>query len=106
MDKTAGQNEKYGTSWTREELILCFYLYYQTPFSQTHKSNQEVVKLANFIGRTVGSMVRKLGNFGACDERLRAKNISGGTTIETKFCIFYFKIPLFLVRKRFYRLRR
>lgn len=70
-------NEKYGTLWTKEETILCFYLYCQIPFSRTNKSNPEVVKLANLLGRTVGSVVRKLGNFGAVDERLRAFNISG-----------------------------
>lgn len=71
--------EKYGTLWTREETILCFYLYCQVPFSRTNKSNPEVVKLANLLGRTVGSVVRKLGNLGAVDERLRAFNISGLT---------------------------
>ena len=71
--------EKYGSLWSRDETILCFYLYCQIPFSRTNKSNPEVVKLANLLGRTIGSVVRKLGNFGAVDERLRAFNISGLT---------------------------
>ena len=70
-------NDKYGSLWTREETILCFYLYCQIPFSRTNKSNPEVVKLANLLDRTIGSVVRKLGNLGAVDERLRAFNISG-----------------------------
>ncbi len=71
--------EKYGTLWTREETILCFYLYCQTPFSKTNRSNRDVVRLANLLCRTVGSVVRKLGNLGAVDERLRAFNIKGLT---------------------------
>lgn len=70
-------NEKYGSLWSKEETILCFYLYCQIPFSRTNKSNPEVVKLANLLGRTIGSVVRKLGNLGAVDDRLRAFNISG-----------------------------
>jgi len=72
-------NDKYGSLWTKEETTLCFYLYCQIPFSRTNKSNPEVLKLAHLLGRTVGSVVRKLGNFGAVDERLRAFNISGLT---------------------------
>lgn len=72
-------DEKYGSLWTREETTLCFYLYCQIPFSRTNRSNPEVVKLADLLGRTVGSVVRKLGNLGAVDERLRAFNISGLT---------------------------
>lgn len=70
-------NDKYGSLWSRDETILCFYLYCQIPFSRTNKSNPEVVKLAHLLERTIGSVVRKLGNFGAVDERLRAFNISG-----------------------------
>src|SRR5690606_37291226 len=71
--------EKYGSLWTKEETTLCFYLYCQIPFSRTNKSNLEVVKLAILLDRTVGSVVRKLGNLGAVDERLRLFNISGLT---------------------------
>lgn len=71
--------EKYGSLWAKEETTLCFYLYCQIPFSRTNKSNPEVVKLANLLGRTVGSVVRKLGNLGAVDDRLRAFDISGLT---------------------------
>lgn len=70
---------KYGSLWTKEETTLCFYLYCQIPFSRTNKSNPEVVKLASLLDRTIGSVVRKLGNLGAVDERLRAFNISGLT---------------------------
>ena len=71
------QGVKYGTLWSKEELTLCFFLYCQIPFSRTNRSNHEVVKLANLIGRTIGSVVRKLGNFGAFDERLAKQGIVG-----------------------------
>lgn len=71
------QGEKYGTLWSKEELTLCFFLYCQIPFSRTNRSNPEVVKLAHLIGRTIGSVVRKLGNFGAFDEKLAKQGIVG-----------------------------
>jgi len=73
---------KYGTLWTRNELILCLYLYCQIPFAQTKGNNPEVIRLANLLGRTPSSVARKLGNFGAFDPLLAKRGISGLTHVS------------------------
>jgi Predicted restriction endonuclease len=71
------QAEKYGSPWSRDELILAFDLYCRIPFSKTKKNNPAVIKLANLIDRTPSSVARKLGNFGSFDPALKQQNISG-----------------------------
>lgn len=69
--------DKYGTLWSRDELILALYLYCQIPFSKTKANNPEVIKLAGLLGRTPSSIARKLGNFGAFDPLLATQGITG-----------------------------
>ena len=68
---------KYGTGWSRDELILALHAYCQIPFAKTKASNPDVINLANILGRTPSSVARKLGNFGAFDPMLAQKGISG-----------------------------
>ena len=69
--------DKYGSLWSRDELVLALYLYCQIPFSKTKTNNPEVNRLASLIGRTPASVARKLGNFGAFDPRLKDQGIEG-----------------------------
>jgi len=69
--------DKYGTEWSREELVLALHAYCQIPFAKTKASNPDVIALANLLGRTPSSAARKLGNFGAFDPTLAQKGISG-----------------------------
>lgn len=69
--------DKYGTEWSRDELILALHAYCQIPFAKTRASNPDVIALANLLGRTPGSAARKLGNLGAFDPTLAQKGISG-----------------------------
>jgi predicted restriction endonuclease len=69
--------EKYGTAWSRDELILAFELYCRIPFRATKASNQEVQRLAGLLDRSPAGVARKLGNFGAFDPALKERNISG-----------------------------
>ena len=66
-------SEKYGSLWTRDELVLALYLYCQIPFAKTKANNPEVIRLAHVIGRTPASVARKLGNFGAFDPLLASQ---------------------------------
>jgi len=75
MEETS--ETKYGTAWSRDELVLALSLYCQIPFAQTKASNAEVVALASVLGRTPSSVARKLGNFGAFDPLLAQKGIVG-----------------------------
>ena len=70
-------DNKYGTFWSREELVLALYLYCQIPFAKTKASNSEIIRLAQLLGRTPSSVARKLGNFGAFDPLLAQKGIVG-----------------------------
>jgi hypothetical protein len=66
-----------GQLWTREELILAFELYCRIPFQRTKATDSRVKELAALLHRTPASIARKLGNFGAFDPQLAARNISG-----------------------------
>lgn len=70
---------RYGTPWSREELILAFELYCRIPFQKTKANNPEVQEIAEILGRTPASVARKLGNFGAFDPELRKAKITGLT---------------------------
>ncbi|MCF8256422.1 MAG: HNH endonuclease [Flavobacteriales bacterium] len=65
--------------WTREELILAINLYSKLPFGKFHKSNPEVIALANLIGRTPSSVGLKLGNLASFDPMLQARGVKGAT---------------------------
>jgi len=73
----ATKPRRYGQSWTREELILAFDLYFRTPFARTKASNPDVIKLARSLERSPASIARKLGNFGSFDPALKAEGITG-----------------------------
>lgn len=66
-----------GRLWTRDELLLAFELYCRIPFQRTNSREPKVKELAALLGRTPGSVARKLGNLGAFDPALAAKNITG-----------------------------
>ncbi len=68
-----------GQPWTREQLILAFELYCRIPFQRTKATDSRVKELAALLHRTPASVARKLGNFGAFDPHLAARNISGLT---------------------------
>lgn len=68
--------------WTREELILAINLYCRLPFGRLHKSNPEVIHLANLIGRTTNSMAYKLVNFASLDPSLKARGIKGAANVS------------------------
>jgi hypothetical protein len=53
--------------WTRDQLIVAFALYCQTPFGKMHRSNPEIVKTAKSLGRTASSLAMKLVNFASLD---------------------------------------
>lgn len=66
-------------SWSREELILTINLYCKTPFGKLHKSNPDVIRLADFIGRTPSAVSWKLVNFASFDPSLQARGIKGAS---------------------------
>lgn len=70
-------DNRYGQKWSEEETILAFYLYCQIPFSKVTKTNPEIIRLAELLGRTPSSVGLKLSNLAHFDPELRSRNISG-----------------------------
>ncbi len=68
-----------GQPWTRPQLIIAFELYCRVPFGRISTRNPLIRDLALKLGRTPASVTRKLGNFGAFDPELAARNVSGLT---------------------------
>lgn len=66
-----------GKQWTREETILAFDLYCRTPFGKISASNKEIIKLAELLGRTTGSVALKMSNLAHYDPDLKARNVNG-----------------------------
>ena len=63
--------------WTREELIAAFNLYCQLPFGKLHKTNPQIMKLADLLDRTASSVSMKLVNFASLDPAITANGRVG-----------------------------
>ena len=59
-------------NWSKEQLILAFYYYCQTPFGKLHSRNPEIIELASLIGRTPSAVAMKLVNFASLDPAITA----------------------------------
>lgn len=68
--------------WTRAELILALNLYYKTPFGRLHQGNPDVIRLAELIDRTPGSVAFKLVNFASLDPSLKKRGIKGAGNVS------------------------
>lgn len=64
-------------NWTREETILAFDLYCKIPFSKISKTNEQIIELAEIIGRSPSSVGLKMANLARFDTELQSRNISG-----------------------------
>ena len=64
-------------NWTREETVLAFDLYCRIPFGKIHNTNQNVIELANLIGRTPAAVAMKMCNLGNYDPELRKRGVIG-----------------------------
>jgi hypothetical protein len=64
-------------NWTREQSLLAFRFYCETPFGQLHARNKNVVELAALIGRTPSALAMKCVNFASLDPAIRESGRSG-----------------------------
>lgn len=64
-------------NWTREQTLLAFRFYCETPFGQLHGRNKKVVELAGLIGRTPGALAMRCVNFASLDPKIRESGRSG-----------------------------
>lgn len=64
-------------NWTRPETLAALHIYLQLPFGQLHQRNPKIKQLANWIGRTPGSVALKLVNLASLDPQIVASGRSG-----------------------------
>lgn len=69
-------NNRNGEKWSREETILAYELYCRTPFSKISQTNPEIIKLAELLGRTPGSVGLKMHNLAHYDPELKKRNVT------------------------------
>ncbi len=63
--------------WTRDEMILVLNLYLKMPFGKMHKGNQDVIRMAQMIGRTPDAVAFRLANYASYDPQLKQRGVSG-----------------------------
>jgi predicted restriction endonuclease len=66
-----------GKGWTHDELLAVCNLYFTLPFGQMHSRNPIIIKMAEALGRTPGSVAMKLVNFASLDPAHQARGVSG-----------------------------
>jgi len=64
-------------NWTREQTLLAFQFYCETPFGQLHRQNRKIVELAQLIGRTPSALAMKCVNLASLDPKIRASGRAG-----------------------------
>lgn len=55
------------SGWSREQLLVAYYLYCRMPFGKMHSRNPEVMRYAELIGRTPSALAMKLTNIASLD---------------------------------------
>jgi predicted restriction endonuclease len=63
-------------AWTKDELLVAFRLYCQTPFGKLHQRNPDIIELARLLGRTPSAVAMKACNFASLDPAQKARSIS------------------------------
>ena len=79
--------------WTRDEFILTFNLYLTIEYKKINDQNPDVIKLANLINRSPGSISIRLANFASVDPYHQQRGAgglkNGGNTIQSIWDEFY-----------------
>lgn len=79
QDATKPQANAFSANgnWTREQTLLAFKFYCETPFGQLHRRNRKLTELANLIGRTPSALAMKCVNLASLDPKIRESGRSG-----------------------------
>jgi putative restriction endonuclease len=65
------------TNWSRGQLLIAFNLYCQMPFGKMHSKNPDIVRFAEFIGRTPSALAMKLTNIASLDPAITSSGRRG-----------------------------
>lgn len=63
--------------WTRQQLLVAFYLYCQMPFGKMHSRNPEIIRYAALVGRTPSALAMKLTNIASRDPSITSTGRKG-----------------------------
>ncbi len=63
--------------WTRDELLVAFHLYNQTPFGKISHRNPEIINIAALMNRTPSSLSMKMANIASCDPSITSTGRTG-----------------------------
>lgn len=63
--------------WTRDDLLVAFYLYNKIPFGLISQGNKEIAAIAKLMGRTASSLSMKMANIASCDPSIIESGRSG-----------------------------
>lgn len=69
-------------NWTEPEIEKAIELYAVTPFGRMHSRNPSIIKLAEELDRTSGSVALKLTNLASIDETLDRKGMSNASNLD------------------------
>ncbi len=72
-------------AWTRQQLLVAFSLYCQTPFGKLHSRNPEIIKYADLINRTPSALAMKLTNIASLDLAITStgrKGLKGASSAD------------------------
>lgn len=76
--------------WSREQEIVALYLYCIIPFNKVNKSNPQIARMAELIGRpNANSLKAKIGNFGKFDTDLAASGLGHTSRLDEEIWIEY-----------------
>lgn len=70
------------SKWSREQTLLAFQFYCETPFGQLHSRNKKIIELARLIGRTPGALAMKCVNFASLDPTIRESGRVGLSNVS------------------------
>lgn len=74
-------------NWTRQQLLVAFSLYCQMPFGKMHSRNPDIIKYAEYIGRTPSALAMKLTNIASLDPAITStgrKGLKGASEADRK----------------------
>ncbi|MEA3545861.1 MAG: HNH endonuclease [Thermodesulfobacteriota bacterium] len=63
--------------WTRQQLLVAFNLYCQMPFGKMHSRNPDIIKYAEYLGRTPSALAMKLTNIASLDPAITSTGRKG-----------------------------
>ena len=78
-----------GENWTWEETQAAFALYFLIPPGKQTKTHEDVIALANSLGRTPSSVGLKLANLKANDPNRTGKGLVNGSKLDSLIWEYY-----------------